>query len=68
MAIASINPATGEVLKKFDALSNAEIEEKVRRAAETFPKFRRLTFAQRAAMMTKAAEILESEKNEFWTF
>jgi succinate-semialdehyde dehydrogenase / glutarate-semialdehyde dehydrogenase len=65
MAIASINPATGEVLKKFDALSNAEIEQKVRRAAETFPKFRRLTFAQRAAMMSKAAEILESEKNEF---
>jgi succinate-semialdehyde dehydrogenase / glutarate-semialdehyde dehydrogenase len=65
MAIASINPATGELLKKFDALSNAEIEEKVRRAAETFPKFRRLKFAQRASMMTKAAEILESEKNEF---
>jgi succinate-semialdehyde dehydrogenase / glutarate-semialdehyde dehydrogenase len=65
MAIASINPATGELLKKFQALSNAEIEEKVRRAAETFPKFRKLTFAQRAAMMTKAAEILESDKNEF---
>jgi succinate-semialdehyde dehydrogenase / glutarate-semialdehyde dehydrogenase len=65
MAITSINPATGEVLKKFEALSAPQVEEKVKKAAETFPKFRRLTFAQRAAMMNKAGEILESEKNEF---
>jgi succinate-semialdehyde dehydrogenase/glutarate-semialdehyde dehydrogenase len=33
-------------------------------AAETFPQFRRLSFASRAAMMNKAAEILERDKEE----
>src|SRR5437868_5013373 len=65
MAIATINPATGELLKSFEPLSDAQIEEKLLRAAETFPAFRKLTFAARAAMMTKAAEILERDKEEF---
>jgi succinate-semialdehyde dehydrogenase/glutarate-semialdehyde dehydrogenase len=65
MAIATTNPATGEVLKTFELLTDAETEEKLRRAVEAFPKFRSLTFAKRAAMMNKAADILESEKESF---
>jgi succinate-semialdehyde dehydrogenase/glutarate-semialdehyde dehydrogenase len=62
MAIATINPATGQTLKTFEALTNSQIDQKIARAAETFPAFRKLSFADRARMMTKAAEILESEK------
>jgi succinate-semialdehyde dehydrogenase / glutarate-semialdehyde dehydrogenase len=65
MAIASINPANGNVLKTFDALSDSEIDAKLQRAADTFPKFRRLPFSERARMMCKAAEILDSEKETF---
>src|SRR5579864_1853213 len=65
MAIATINPATGELLKSFEPLSDAQIEAKLRCAAVTFPMFRKLTFAARAAMMSKAAQILESDKEEF---
>ena len=36
MAIASINPATGEVVKIFDTLTDAQVEERVQRAADTF--------------------------------
>ena len=64
MAIATINPATGKTLKTFESLSADEIERKISRAAELFPKFSRLSFAGRAKMMLKAAEILESEKKE----
>jgi succinate-semialdehyde dehydrogenase/glutarate-semialdehyde dehydrogenase len=64
MAIATTNPATGQILKTWEPLPNSQIEKKIQRAAETFPKFRRLAFAERARMMTKAAEILESEKND----
>src|SRR5215469_4176172 len=64
MAIATINPATGAVLKTFQPLSEPEIEAKLALAAVTFPKFRRLTFAARAAMMSKAADILEGEKED----
>jgi succinate-semialdehyde dehydrogenase/glutarate-semialdehyde dehydrogenase len=62
MAIASINPATGQVLRTFEPLTDSEIEVKLRRAADAFPKFRKLTFADRAAMMTKAGDILDSDK------
>jgi succinate-semialdehyde dehydrogenase / glutarate-semialdehyde dehydrogenase len=65
MPIATINPSTGQLLQSFEPLSDAQIEEKLRLAAETFPKFRKLTFAERARMMSKAADILESEKDKF---
>jgi succinate-semialdehyde dehydrogenase/glutarate-semialdehyde dehydrogenase len=65
MPIASINPATGEVLKEFEPHSDAQIEEKLQRAAEVFPRYRLLPFAERARMMAKAADILESEKQGF---
>ncbi len=64
MAIATINPATGELLKSFEPLSAAQIEAKLQLASETFPAFRRLPFAARAAMMNRAAEILEADKEE----
>ena len=63
MAIATINPATGQVIKTFDPLSDSQVDEKIRRAAEVFPKFRKLTFAERGQMMRKAADILEAEKD-----
>jgi succinate-semialdehyde dehydrogenase/glutarate-semialdehyde dehydrogenase len=62
MAIATINPATGEVVKKFDALSDAEVDVKITKAAAAFRSFRKTLMADRARWMTKAAEILESEK------
>jgi succinate-semialdehyde dehydrogenase/glutarate-semialdehyde dehydrogenase len=65
MTIASINPATGETLKIFEALSDSQIEEKLRLAVSAFSEFRRTTFAERAARMIKAAEILESDKEKF---
>src|SRR5687768_10526162 len=65
MGIASINPATGETLKTFSALSAEEIEQKLQLAADTFRTYRRTSFADRSRMMVRAAEILETEKNEF---
>ena len=63
MAIASVNPTTGEVLKTFQPLSESAIEEKLQRAATAFPGYHRLAFAERARMMNKAAQILEGEKD-----
>ena len=62
MAIASVNPATGQVLKTFEPLSDAQIQKKLQLAANTFPKFRKLSFAERGRMMARAGEILETEK------
>ena len=65
MPIATINPATGERLKAFEPLPEAQIEVKLQRAAETFRQYRHTPFADRARWMTRAAEILEAEKSSF---
>ena len=65
MAIASINPGTGETLKSFEALSEAQIEEKLKLADSTFRIYRQTPFAERARLMIRAAEILETEKAAF---
>ena len=65
MSIASINPFTGETLKTFEALSAAQIEEKLQLAASTFHGYRHTSFADRSHMMLRAAEILKDEKREF---
>ena len=64
MAIATTNPATGEVLKTFEPLTPAQIELKLQLAASAFHDHRRTSFADRAAKMMRAAEILEKEKDE----
>ncbi|HTC62159.1 MAG TPA: NAD-dependent succinate-semialdehyde dehydrogenase [Candidatus Saccharimonadales bacterium] len=63
MAIATINPATGQTVKTFEELTSAQVDAKIQRAVVAFPKFRNLTFADRGKMMLRAAELLESEKN-----
>jgi succinate-semialdehyde dehydrogenase/glutarate-semialdehyde dehydrogenase len=65
MAIATINPATGEVLRVFEALSDAQVDEKIALAAATFTEYRHTDFAERRRMMARAAEILENEKEIF---
>ncbi|HZS43868.1 MAG TPA: NAD-dependent succinate-semialdehyde dehydrogenase [Blastocatellia bacterium] len=65
MAIASINPATGETLRSFEELSESQIEEKIQLSSDAFRAHKRTSFAERAKMMIRAAEILESQKEEF---
>jgi len=62
MAIATVNPATGQVLKTFEPLSDAQLEMKLQKAADTFLSYRKTPFAERARMMLNAGAILESEK------
>jgi succinate-semialdehyde dehydrogenase/glutarate-semialdehyde dehydrogenase len=64
MAIATINPATGETLKTYNAFTADEIEEKLERSRRAFETHRRTTFAERARAMTRLAELIEREKRE----
>jgi succinate-semialdehyde dehydrogenase/glutarate-semialdehyde dehydrogenase len=65
MAIATVNPATGQLIKSFEPLSDSQIEVKLQRAADTFSGYRKVPFAERARMMLKAGAILESEKENY---
>lgn len=61
MAIATINPATGETVKTFDESSDEEVEAALALAVETFASYRLTSFAERAGWMRRAADLLDAE-------
>ncbi len=65
MAIRTQNPATGEIIRRFDALSDGEIDARLQRAIDTFGMYRTLPFPERARMMEGAARVLEERKREY---
>src|SRR5580693_3313756 len=65
MPIASVNPATGETLETFEALTPTQIEQKLALAVTTFHSAQKTSFAERGRRMMKAAEILERDKEKF---
>ena len=65
MAIASINPATGETLKTYSPLTDAEIESAIETAQHTFESYRNTSFDQRKQWLHRAAEILIEHKESF---
>lgn len=65
MGIATINPATGETIKTFEALSAGAIEEKLALAQQAFEQYRKTPMSQRAEWLNNAAEILERDKVRF---
>src|SRR6266849_586502 len=65
MAIASINPATGENLKAFSPLKDADVEKRLQHAERAFAHHRREPFAKRAQLLTSVASLLEREKMKF---
>lgn len=64
MAIATVNPATGETLKTFEALGDAELDEKIDRARAAFRKHRLAGFDRRAELLGRAADLLEAEQED----
>jgi succinate-semialdehyde dehydrogenase/glutarate-semialdehyde dehydrogenase len=63
--VASVSPLTGELLREFEQHSDDAVENKIALAAATFREYRKTPFAKRAAMMLRAAEILDKEKDAF---
>jgi succinate-semialdehyde dehydrogenase / glutarate-semialdehyde dehydrogenase len=65
MSISSVNPATGQVLKKFEPHSDAEVERRVALAQHTFSTWRRTSWRERSERLSAAGGILESRKAEW---
>jgi succinate-semialdehyde dehydrogenase / glutarate-semialdehyde dehydrogenase len=65
MAIATINPFTGETVKTFEALSDAEIEQKLSLAQSQFLTYRKIPLSQRSQWLFEAANLLEQERDRF---
>jgi succinate-semialdehyde dehydrogenase/glutarate-semialdehyde dehydrogenase len=64
MAIATINPATGETLKTFEPHSKEEVSRKLDKAVEAYKHHRLSSFKSRALCMQNAGDILVQRKDE----
>ncbi|HUB70407.1 MAG TPA: NADP-dependent succinic semialdehyde dehydrogenase [Acidimicrobiales bacterium] len=62
MAIATTNPATGEVVKLFDEISGDELSSRLATAVSGWSRLRLTTFDERSAWMHRAAELLDEEQ------
>ena len=61
MAIATINPATGETLKTYEPLSDEALEDKLARAAAAWISYRRTSPEQRAGWLRAAADVIDAD-------
>ena len=64
MAIATTNPATGETLKTYDEMSEADVDRCLTAAVQAHASFRLTGFDDRAGWMRRAAGILDEEQDQ----
>jgi succinate-semialdehyde dehydrogenase/glutarate-semialdehyde dehydrogenase len=64
MAIATVNPASGETVKTYDEMSEADLERALAAAAAAAASYRLTGFDDRAEWMRRAAGILDSEQDQ----
>lgn len=60
----SVNPATGETIATYEEHSTEEVGAIIDRAHETFGKWRRTEFADRADLLRNAADLLEDRTED----
>ena len=65
MSLQSVNPATGEVLETFTAVSGRELEGIIAQSHAAFLEWRTVPFKVRAERMRQAAQILRRRRAEF---
>src|SRR5689334_24020332 len=64
MAIATVNPATGETVQTFDPLSPADLEDKLARAAAAAATYRLTSVDDRIGWLRAAADVLDRETDD----
>jgi len=65
MAYQSINPNDGTLLRRFEELSNSELNDALAAAERCFQSWKHTSYAERAAILTKAAALLHAHIDEF---
>jgi succinate-semialdehyde dehydrogenase/glutarate-semialdehyde dehydrogenase len=64
MAIATVDPTTGQTLKTFDALTDAEVSDRLERAARAFGAYRTTSYDERAGWARRAADLLDEDTRQ----
>jgi succinate-semialdehyde dehydrogenase/glutarate-semialdehyde dehydrogenase len=58
MSLEAINPSTGETLAVYDEMTSEEVEIIISQVNGAFSRWRRTSFAERATLLNRAAEVL----------
>lgn len=64
MAIETINPYNNKSVKKFDEISEKELESKIATADKTFQTWKNSSFAERSKLLNKVASLMKEKKRE----
>lgn len=64
MAYETVNPATGEKVKRFDGLSDADMKKAIEKGDNAFQSWKKTSFAERAELLKKVGELLRDRKEE----
>ncbi|MFI7078757.1 NADP-dependent succinic semialdehyde dehydrogenase [Micromonospora sp. NPDC049903] len=64
MSIATTDPRTGQVLKTYEAMSDAQVDAAIERTDLAYRDLRSTTIAQRGRWLAAAADLLEAERDE----
>ncbi|MGW5200132.1 NADP-dependent succinic semialdehyde dehydrogenase [Streptomyces spiralis] len=64
MPIATVNPATGETLRTYQAMDDEEIERRLELAEATFRTYRTTAFDERARLTRAAADLLVEDQQD----
>ncbi|MER5745898.1 NADP-dependent succinic semialdehyde dehydrogenase [Streptomyces sp. NPDC002225] len=64
MPIATVNPASGETLRTFEALDAAGIEQRIATARTAFAAYRTTGFTERARLLDQAAALLDEDQRD----
>ena len=65
MSYQSVNPSTGKTIKKFEELTDKHLEKAIATAATCFEQWREKSYAERAAIVNKASELMLAHVDDF---
>jgi len=65
MPLRSIDPTTGETIATYEEMTDEEVSDRLERAREAFSSWRLKSVEERAAVVRRAADVLERRREEF---
>jgi succinate-semialdehyde dehydrogenase/glutarate-semialdehyde dehydrogenase len=65
MAYESVNPNNGKTVKKFPEITDEQLETKIAQAAQAYKSWKKTSYAERAAIVAKAAELMHADVDKF---
>ena len=65
MSMESVNPATGEVLRKFEEMSPQKVSATIEEVDRAFASWRVTSFGERAKYMRAAGAFLRKKRDEY---